>query len=523
MNLVNRAESSGRIADVLGAVRQKGVRLWAENGQLRFKAPKGALTQQEVERIQLSKEEIIALLEQATALGHAEPPLEPRADRTSAPLAFSQLAHWHLYQLSERPAFRSVACATRLRGLLDLDALERSLAFIVRRHEALRTQIILRDGVLTQHISEPADSPIEVDDLSAVPANEREEEIQGRVEEFIRRPIQVAKDPLLGLRLLRLAHNEHVLIVAMEHMISDGFSRNIFVRELLSAYRQAVQGQAFCLPEVPIQFADYAAWQRSAEAAWVEKHGRYWQERMCGCARQRFPADPLVAGNSRAGWGIVPLHIGKDLKGQLTEWCRIRRTTLVMSVFTAYAALVLRWCDVTDTVIQFEIDGRVSPKVQNTIGYFASALPLRIVLRDEDRLIDLLSRVMEEYCKALEHDDASYLEAQVPRPEYTRNSCFNWLPQGPKSEPVAQNEFKAALTATPVSLAPRPILKNIERDIEPMVGFIEREEEIGVLVQFPCSRFSEQTMERFGRNLLGFIRALLRYPEGRVKDLVLLQ
>ncbi|MDB6090699.1 MAG: putative non-ribosomal peptide synthetase [Gammaproteobacteria bacterium] len=516
----NSQESMSKIADVLGYCRNKGVRLWSENGQLHYKAPKGVLTQLEIERLRLSKDQIVALLERANDAKGVEPKLESCIRVGHAPTTFSQLAHWHRYQLSERRSLRQVASAMRLLGRLNIDALRKSLIEIVRRHDALRTRIVDVDGILTQEIANSADCALVADDLTIFPETHREREVLRLIEQHIVEPIDCATGPLFGVRLLMLCNNEHVLIIAMEHMISDAFSMNILLRDLFTAYRQASKGRAFSLPEIPVQYPDYAIWQRNTQKSWVEKHGAYWDRRLGGCQRVRFPADGSVTIDTRVGWGSVPLKVGSALKAELREWCRLRRTTLVMSVFTAYVGLMLRWCGESEAVIQYITDGRVSTKLENTIGSFATGLYLRIELHEGDSFLELMDRVTEEYCNAYQHADFSYMEAQVPRPEFTRNSCFNWVPQGPKSSPSDLDGSDDTITWSPVPFE-HPILKTLERDTEPFILLYETDDDIVGGVSFPLNRFSSNIMERFARNCLVFIRALLGQPEQRVKDVLL--
>lgn len=520
MNSAESQESMERIADVLGSVRKKGVTLWSSNGQLYYKAPKGTLTQEEIEWLRVSKRQIVALLEGTPGAQTTEPRFESRPRLVRAPLASSQLAHWHLYRLGERRAIRQIASATRLRGRLDVDALRRSFAEIVRRHSTLRTRIVPLEGVPVQEISESGDSEIKIDELTVLSGNNREAEVERLIEQLILEPIDVAVGPLLGVRLLKLRDDEHVLIVAMEHMVSDEYSMNILLRDLFAAYTQALNGCAFSLPAIPVQFADYAVWHRNTQKSWIEKHGSYWNERLAGYRRLKFPEDQSLGAETRLGWGTVPLRIGKSLKAELREWSRLRRTTLVMSIFSAYVGLVLRWCEVSEAVIQYVTDGRVSPKIENTIGYFASVLYLRIGLLESDSFSDLMNRVTDEYCQAYENADFSHIAAQVPRPEFTRNAAFNWIPRGIKIDLSDLPGSEGALACSPVPFV-HPMAKKLELDHEPVMLLYDTDDEVVGGMHFPLNRFSVDTMERFGRNFTTFIYALLRQPEERVKDMSL--
>jgi hypothetical protein len=508
------------VADVLRSVRKKGVRLWSENGQLYYKAPKGALTQDEFDKLRVSKSQLVALLEIGAGGETSEPRLQPRPRLNRVPLAFSQLAYWHLYQLSERRAVRHIASATRLRGRLNFDALKESVAEIVRRHDALRTRIVVLDGVPMQEISESDDCELKLNDLTELSESFREAEVKRIIEQLILEPIDVAVGPLFGMRLLRLQDDDHVLIVVMGHMISDESSISILLRDLFTAYMQALKGRAFSLPAIPVQFADFAVWQRIVQTSWIERHLRYWTW-LSESRWLKFPEDQRLQTESRPGWGTVRLQIGSDLKAELREWCRLRQTTLVMSVFTAYVGLVLRWCGVSEAMIRYVTDGRVSPKIENTIGFFASVLYARVALYEGDSFVDLINRVTEAYCQANEHADFSYMAAQVPRPDFTRSTAFNWVPQGSKIDLSDLDGTEYTMKCSPVRFA-HPMARNLELDGEPSVLLFDADDEIVGDVYFPLNRFSMDTMERFGRNFLVFIRAMLRQPEEHVKNILLL-
>lgn len=520
MNLADSQAPMGNIDDVLASLRKKGVEFSSVNGQLHYKAPKGTLTQEEIERLRERRRQIVAHLGGASGVETAESIIQPGGSTCSFPLTFSQQARWRLFQSGELPRLRQVASATRLRGQLDLNALRRSIAHIVHRHSALRTRIAIRNEKPTQEIDEAADCQLEVYDLTRIADSLRDIEINRLFDEFILQPIDLDVGRMFGIRLLKLDDNEHILIAAMDHLISDGYSLSILTRDLFGAYAQASRGSAISLPAIPMQFADYASWQERAHKEWMEKHDAYWNERLSGFQRLRFPEDGMSPSAAGLGWGTIPLHIGKDLKAELRAWCRLRRTTLVMSVFTAYVALVFRWCNSSESVIQYQSDCRFSPQVENTIGFFSSVLYLRLALKGGDSLVDLMNRVTAEYCKSHEHADHSYIAAQVPRPEFTRNTVFNWVPQGSNDDLSSAHESEAAITCSPVSFV-HPMLKKVELDREPGILLYDSDDDVVGGVYFPLNRFSVENMERFGRNFLVFIRALLRQPEDRVSDIVL--
>lgn len=510
------------MVEMLEQIGRKGVKLWSQDGQLRYKAPKGALSPAELQRLGASGDKIVAFLQKTT---RQPGPLKlmPRREYELAPITFSQLAHWQMHGLSQRPCVRQIASATRLTGNLDVNTLRAALAEVVSRHEALRTRIITVEGVLTQHISATGSCELEVEDLSDVPAGEQHADIQRHLDEMIMAPVYLDRDALTGARLLKLRAQDHVLLIAMEHMISDAASMSILLHDLLRAYRQMIAGNPLSLPPVPIQFADYSTWQRESHPYWIQKHGSYWHDRLRGSERMRFPR--RHATGARRGWGSVPVRIEADVKHQLKQWCRQRHTTLVLAVFTAYVAAAMRWCAVTDAVFRFQIDGRSDPKLEYTIGYLASALHLRFELSENDTFLDLLDKVTREYCNAYEHSDASYLETRTPQPSYARNCRFNWVPCEASADDSASSD--SALTAT-VYPHTNPVLERFEVDSEPSMLLYDSDGAASGAINFPRDQFSPVDISLFVREFETVINQLLAAPEmyiyqRRSQDLPVLQ
>lgn len=501
----------GNVRDVLQAMRGKGVRLWAENGRLRYQAPKGAVTPDEIECLRAARGEIAALLEDSTT---------PTPAVGEAPLSFSQLTHWRLYRLDVRPAIRQIVSATRLDGDLDVDALRTVLDALVQRHEALRTHIVAGRNEPVQSIAATGTCEFQIDDLTEFPREQLDAEIARRIARHIMEPIDIASGPLFGARLLRLGDRDHVLVLAMEHMISDAFSMGILVREIFSSYGQVVTSRSIELPPVPVRFADYAARERKQRTTWLDAHESYWRERLVGYGRTHFPDDDGALLMHRSGWGFVPITIGSDQRAALREWCRSRQTTLAMSVFTAFVALVLRWCDCRDSVVQYQSDGRTNPDVENTIGYFSSVLYLRLAIDRRTTFADLLRHVTTEYCNAHGHADSSLLMAELPRPAFTRNALFNWVPLGSPPVPQELDGTPHELSATPVRF-PHPMLETVEWDFEPTVLLYDTGEEIVGKVSYPRSRMLPQTMERFARNFGRLVEMMTTQPDVRVMSIEL--
>lgn len=498
---------------VLGALRERGVMLWMENGQLRYKAPRELVSEEELKWLRISRDRIISLL------GHPSDVGPPNAVHTKAPLTFSQCSHWHLYGLAKRRAIRQIASATHIRGLLNVDEMRRSVERVVDRHESLRTTIQIRDGLLVQEVGDLERIQFSVEDLTTVPDELRRAEVIRHIEEHILEPIDVSTGPLFGVRLLKLDGHEHVLIVAMEHMISDAFSMGILLRDLFAFYAHGLTGAMPDLPGIAIQFADYAIVQRLSQRIWWNDHGPYWNELRKGAVRMSFPDDPNLTNAACSGWETIGVHMAAGLRTALHEWCRARRTTLALGVFTAYAALVMRLLDTSESIIQFQSDSRDAVGIENTIGYFSTAIYIRLRLGEQDRFVDLLQQVTRQYCEAYEHADASRAPAEIPRPGFTRNSHFNWVPVSPGGVSWLADS-KDAIECSSISFE-HPMLRTVEWDYEPLILLFDSGSEISGGISFPRNRFTAGTIKRFEVGFMSIVNEMLRSPECKVRDVPL--
>lgn len=506
------------VADFVAAIRRRQVQLWLDEGQLRYRAPKGVLTPEDMECLRSARQQIVTLL-QADAQPSA--PGCPRLTFDSGvPLAFSQLAHWNLYELSERRAIRQVASATRLRGRLDVPILRESLKKVVRRHSALRSGIVLSDGVPTQRLRQADDYEFVLDDLSGAPENLRQDRILPLIDGYILKPIDPVDDPLFGVRLLKLGDDDHVLVAAMEHMISDAMSMSILLRDLFAIYASEVSGGELRLPAISLQFPEYAASQRQQHLARAARYGDYWEQRLLRFAAPRLPHEP--AQGFATGWHDVPIRIEHDLKCRLREWSRKMHTTVALSIFSAYVALIMRWCDSAEVVVQYITDGRVTPQVQSTVGFFAFPLYLRVAVPCSAGLVDLVSQVTQEYCRAHERADFGYLASKVPRPDCARTPSFNWVPHGRTVDSPERVGSDQAIAQSGLRF-PHPMMKTLKRDADPAIVLFDGDDEVVGDLYFPLSRFSSATMETFARNLLMCINTLLDRPQASIQSLVLLQ
>jgi Condensation domain len=449
------------------------------------------------------------------------PPLAPRPRSATVGLTFTQQWIWHGLELSHSASMRIVAAAVRLSGRLNVECLRLTILEVTRRHEALRTRIAVVDGLPTQQVEETGHLELETVDLSGLPKDERDTAARRVAEQFLYKPTIVAAEPLFATMLVKLDERAHVLVLAMDHLISDGASKGILLRETLAIYAAFAQGISHALPAIPVQFPDFAVWQQNTRRRWNEKHGGYWNERLAGAQRLRLlAADPHAEGGG-AKWRVLRIQFDANLSGGLRELSGGEEANLAMTALTAYIALILRWSDQTDCVVQFMTAGRLHPEVKNTIGFFAAPLFLRVGLQQDDTLLDLLRRIAREYRAAREHNDCGAIAARRPAPSFGCNPQFNWhRPDFDlRAEPREQDrEDDGLLRTTQYDL---PVTMRDGMELNQDFGLRLRDTPDGIVgaIVYRADRVAVSTVERFSRNLCLFAQALAKTPDARVTSL----
>ncbi|WNG56955.1 amino acid adenylation domain-containing protein [Archangium gephyra] len=353
------------------------------------------------------------------------PPLVPVSREGELPLSFAQQRLWFIEQLEPGGFTYNVPYALRLRGRLDVSALERSLGEIIRRHEALRTTFFLVDGRPVQHVVPELALTLVVEDLEGQEAGEATR----RVEQEARRSFDLVTGPLVRAKLLRVAAEEHVLVLVMHHIACDLWSLNVLSRELETLYAAYGSGTEPTLPALPVQYADYAAWQREwLKSERLEEQLEWWKQRLAGSPPVlELPADrprPPVQ-TFRGAHLTVPLPAG--LAGAVKALSNEEGVTLFMAYLTGFEALLARYSGQTDLVVGTPISGRNRREVEGLIGFFLNTLALRVEASGDVSFRELLGRVRESCLGAYAHQDVPFeqlVDALQPVRDLSRSPLF---------------------------------------------------------------------------------------------------
>lgn len=338
------------------------------------------------------------------------PSLQPVARTKPLPLSFAQQRLWLIQQLDPAGIGYSIPSALRLHGQLDVVALQVALNAVVARHESLRTRFVVADGEAVQIIEPPQPVPLARVDLRRLPPAEREAAAQAQAAATMHDPFDLAVGPLLRAMLYQLAADEAILFVLMHHIITDGWSIPILLSEVAELYTAQRQGRAPALPPLPLQYADYAHWQRGwLQGAVLQEQLAYWHAHLADAppllslpTSHPRPAEPTYQA------ATLGFTIAAPVVAQLQTLAQAHGATLYMAVLSTFALLLARYSGQKDLVIGTPIANRTHPALEGLIGFFVNTLALRIDLHGAPTFVELLQRVRQTTLAAYAHQDAPF-------------------------------------------------------------------------------------------------------------------
>ncbi|WP_255581301.1 condensation domain-containing protein, partial [Caballeronia sp. dw_276] len=334
-----------------------------------------------------------------------------RANRDMAlPLSHAQQRLWFLDQLEPGNAFYILPAAVRLHGELDVDALHRTLYEVTRRHEVLRTCFIAPDGVPVQVVMPATEFDFPLTDLSALPAEEREDALQQLLANAVRSGFDLAEGSLMRAQLVRLDAREHVVALALHHIVSDGWSTGVLVREVAALYEAFSRGEPSPLPALSVQYADYASWQREwLSGAVLREQLDYWQAQLADAPTLlNLPTDHPRPAVQRHRGAVHGFEIAAQITDALRAASRRGQATLFMTLASGFAVLLSRYSGDTDIAIGTPIANRTHSQTEDLIGCFANTLVLRETVEADDTFSSLLARMRETTLGAYTHQDVPF-------------------------------------------------------------------------------------------------------------------
>ncbi|MDU9390191.1 non-ribosomal peptide synthetase [Pseudomonas sp. zfem002] len=458
----------------------------------------------------------LAAFARAAAQGQAgQAPAFARVDRAQPlALSYAQQRQWFLWQLEPHSAAYNIPVALRLRGDLDIEALRRSFEALVARHETLRTTFRQDGEQAVQIIHAAAPFTVQVETLAAG------ETLENFVQHEVQRPFDLEHGPLLRIRLLRLAADEHVLVLTQHHIVSDGWSMPIMVDELVRHYAAFRQGQALELPALAFQYADYAQWQRNwMDAGEQARQLAYWTAQLGGEQPVlELPSDrPRPAIQSRAGgWLAIPLE--PVLVERLKDVAREQGVTLFMLLLASFQTLLHRYSGQSDIRVGVPIANRNRAETEGLIGFFVNTQVLKAGFDTHTTVAELLQQVRQHALQAQAHQDLPFeqlVEALQPGRDLSRTPLF---------QVMYNHQVEAGHAGQKL---PGLSVEGLESDSQASqfdlsLNTVEHAHGVGASFTFASALFDLATIQRMAAHWRNLLRALGGDPRQRISELPLL-
>ncbi|AEI67139.1 non-ribosomal peptide synthase/polyketide synthase [Corallococcus macrosporus] len=466
-------------------------------------------------------EKLAARLEEAQSGASAQQaPALRRMPRVGAlPLSFAQQRLWFLEQLEPGSSVYNIPLAIRLSGALQVDALELALRELVRRHEVLRTTFRTEGGTPVQIISQQAAVALLVMDLSALPESEAEAEVQRLLREESLRGFDLSSGPLLRTRLLKRSESEHVLLANMHHIVSDGWSMGVIVRELSVLYGAFREGRPSPLPELEVQYVDFSMWQRAwLESGALRQQLDWWREQLEGAPHYlALPTDrPLPAVQSSRG-AHLPVRLSRALSSAVQALAQRHGATAFMVLLAGFQALLARYTSQDDLVVGTPVAGRNRAETEGLIGFFVNTLALRARPSAEKPFLTLLAEVKHASLGAYGHQDVPF-EQLVEELQPERNLGRS---------PLFQVMFSLQNTPVPESRVPGLSMSAMDSELGAAKFFLtlaleDLPEGFAGVFEYNADLFSPTTIQRMASHWLTLLEAAVATPEQRLSELPLL-
>ncbi|MEL6750282.1 MAG: condensation domain-containing protein, partial [Pseudomonadota bacterium] len=448
------------------------------------------------------------------------PPILPQPAEAPRVLSYAQQRLWFLAQLEGQSATYNMPMALRLQGKLHVTALQKTLCYLVERHEGLRTCFPADASTAQITLSAPYD-PLTLTDLSHLTAAEQEAEVAQRAHEHTHAPFDLSTGPLFKLVLLMLSETEHVLLFNMHHIISDGWSMNVLMREWIACYDAFSQHQTPKLPDLSIQYTDYAAWQQQEvlQGEILATQQAYWQEQLAGAPQLlELPADsPRPAQQSYRGAHYFT-QISAELTQQLHKLSQQHSSTLYMTLLAAFNVLLYRYTGQSDLLVGSGIAGRRQQGLENLIGFFVNTLVLRTKINEyAEPFTELLQQTRHTTLSAYANQDLPFehlVDLLQPERHLNHHPLF-------QVSFVLQNNETTALNLPGISIT------SIAQDLltakfDLFVSAQERQGQLHLMWEYATDLFQHERIERMAAHFVLLLEQIVQQPQAPVQTLPLL-
>ncbi|MFL9453902.1 amino acid adenylation domain-containing protein [Tolypothrix bouteillei VB521301_2] len=504
------------------------VKLWVDGDRLRCSAPEGILTPSLRLQLQERKVEILAFLQKASLTSSsALATIQPVSRSLKLPLSFAQQRLWFLQQLEPESGFYNIHVQVRFQGNLNVTALEYSLNHIISRHEVLRTNFVVVDGQPIQVIADSKTITLATVDLQHLEPTQRESTCRQLILEEAAQPFDLTTDSLVRASLFKLTETEHVLLLMMHHMVSDWWSMGVLVNELAAIYQAAYNNVPIALPKLPIQYADFAVWQRQwLQGEELTKQVGYWKEKLAGApALLEMPTDrPRPAIQTYKG-ATEKFKLSQELCEALTALSQRQGVTLFMTLLAAFQILLYRYSGQTDICVGTPIANRNRAETEGLFGLFLNTLVLRGNLSGNPSFVDFLLQVRSVALGAYAHQDLPFeqlVEQLQPERSLSHTPLFQVmfvLHNTPMQVLQLPN-----LTLSPLELESSTAKFDLNLTLKNTAQGFSENTDVGLsgFLDYNTDLFDATTIARMAEHYLTLLEAVVANPHQKISELPLL-
>ncbi|HEX5886547.1 MAG TPA: amino acid adenylation domain-containing protein, partial [Pyrinomonadaceae bacterium] len=446
------------------------------------------------------------------------PALQPRASNGHLSLSYAQQRLWFLDQLTPHNSAYNLPVGFRVNGPLNLSALQQSISETVKRHESLRTNFINIDGHPVQVIAPARVQHLPILSVERFAAAERELVVQLWTREEGQRPFDLASDSLFRSTVFRLCEQEHVLLVVMHHIISDGWSIEVLMRDVPRTYMTICQGTPSELPELPIQYADYASWQREwLQGEVLENQLSYWRNQLGGLSQLSLPTDhPRPSALSLKG-NAIALELPEWLTAKLRALSQAEGSTLFITLLASFQILLARYSGQDDIAVGTPMAGRRWAETEDLVGFFVNTLVMRTRLSGDPTIREVLRRVREVTLEAQTHQDVPFEKlVEELQPQRT-------LSHGPLFQTMFlflnEGERLAALDGPTFSSLE---LNHATEKNDLTLKIVEQENKLAGSLSYSTDLFDESTIRRMTAHWQRILETMIADPEQLLREVELL-
>ena len=446
-------------------------------------------------------------------------PIKPATRDRELPLSFAQEQMWFMQQLISGSPVYNNPVAVFLKGRLDVAVLERSIEEIVTRHQALRTTFPVTEGRPFQSVAPHLALSLPVSDISDLPESERESEAHRLASEEVRRPFDLAHGPVFRGKLIRVGKEDHRLILTMHHIVSDGWTKTILVRELSVLYQAFAAGKPSPLPGLAIQYPDFAVWQREGlDGKAIDDELSYWKEKLAGATPVlQLPADHARPAVQTFQGATQSVALPQPLWEAIQSFSREEKVSRFMTLLAAFQALLHRYAQQDDICVACPVAGRTRAETEELIGCFTNTLVMRTDVGGNPTFRELLTRVRKVALEAYDHQEVPFeklVEALQPERSLSHS-------------PLAQVAFVLEDALVPPFDHPDLTLTVVEMDtgtskFDLSLSFMEGAGSLTATLEYSTDLFDGSTIERLWSHYQTLLESVVADPDQRLSEVSIL-